>query len=178
MGELQYEAAGFVAAGATAGNCGASDPLGHVEKLCDWSRWMPFSEALEAAPRLPGVYMAREGCDGRVVYVGMAGERAGGRLPQGIRGRLAVYIRGKGLASGLGEAVFDRALADPAWLAERVAEAEVGRPMRAKAWGQAAFARADLNVRWAVTADKASAVALERACLDALANSELWNRYR
>jgi hypothetical protein len=38
----------------------------------------------------------------------MAGERRG----QGIRGRLNVYGSGKALASGLGEAVMDRALAD------------------------------------------------------------------
>ena len=68
----------------------------------------------------------------------MAGERRG----QGIRGRLNVYGSGKALVSGLGEAVMDRALADVHWLTERLADVEQGRPLRAKAWGQAAFARA------------------------------------
>jgi hypothetical protein len=59
----------------------------------------------------PGVYMAREP-GGSIVYVGRAAERAGGGKPKGLRGRLSVYVSGKGLASGLGEAVLDRALAD------------------------------------------------------------------
>lgn len=137
-----------------------------------------MAEALSSAPRLPGVYLAREGVVGPVVYVGMAGERAGGKRPEGLRGRLSVYLTGKGLASGLGEAILDRALADPAWLRERLAEVEAGEPMRAKAWGQAALARADLHIRWAVTEDKASALDLERRCLDALAGDALWNRLR
>jgi hypothetical protein len=120
------------------------------------------------------VYVAREGTDGPVIYVGMAGERRGA----GLRGRLGVYRSGKALASGLGEAVFDRALADPTWLAERLDEVSAGRPSRAKAWGQAAFVRADLHVRWAVTTDRREAIALERRCLDALAGHDLWNRLR
>lgn len=75
-----------------------------------WSRWIPISEAVQSAPTVPGVYMARLGPAGSVVYVGMAGERRG----KGLRGRLGAYVRGKGLVSGLGEAVMDRALADPA----------------------------------------------------------------
>jgi hypothetical protein len=118
------------------------------------------------------VYLAREGSDGPIVYVGMAGERRG----QGIRGRLNVYSRGKALVSGLGEAVMDRALADTGWLRERLAEVEQGRPMRAKAWGQAAIARANLHVCWAVTVDRRSASELEQAVLFALESGELWNR--
>lgn len=157
---------------------GGDDRLARLESLGEWSGWLPFTQAMATAPRQPGVYMAREGRAGPIVYVGMAGERAGGGKPQGIRGRLAVYARGKGLVSGLGEAVFDRALADPVWLAARLTESKDGRPMRAKAWGQAAFVRADLHIRWAITADKASATSLERACLDALVHLKLWNRYR
>lgn len=153
-------------------------PNASLEGLADWSPWMPLSEALATAPRVPGVYLAREGEAGPIVYVGMAGERAGGKRPQGLRGRLSVYLTGKGLASGLGEAIFDRALADPAWLGERLAEVEAGQPMRAKAWGRSAIARADLHIRWSVTPDKPSALALEWACLDALAGDPLWNRLR
>lgn len=95
--------------------------------MADWSEWVPFGEALASAPLVPGVDMAREGTTGPIVYVGMAGERAGRTgtgTPKGLRGRLGVYVSGKGLASGLGEAVMDRALADPGWLRERLAEAE------------------------------------------------------
>lgn len=142
-----------------------------------WSDWVPFAAALEHAPREPGVCMAREGADGPVVYIGMAGERRGSRnRPQGLRGRLAIYTSGKGLASGLGEAVFDRALADPEWLRARLAEVEAGQPRRAKAWGAEAFARADLHIRWTVTADKEAARALEtRLVADGDPNT-LWNR--
>lgn len=118
--------------------------------------------------------MAREGTNGPIVYVGMAGERRG----SGLRGRLTVYSSGKALASGLGEAVFDRALADPAWLRERLAKVDAGEAERAKEWGRHAFRRADLHLRWAVTADRPSAAALERSCLDVLADAALWNRLR
>lgn len=148
--------------------------LRKLETLSDWSDWVPFAEALAIAPKVPGVYLAREGANGSLVYIGMAGERRG----SGLRGRLAVYSSGKALTSGLGEAVFDRALADPAWLRERLAEVEAGSPARAKEWGRIAFQRVDLQVRWATVTDKAAATALERACLDALTSSTLWNRLR
>jgi hypothetical protein len=57
----------------------------HSDSLADWSLWFPFVEAVAVAPRLPGVYMAKDSA--QVVYVGMAAERRG----QGIRGRLTVY---------------------------------------------------------------------------------------
>jgi len=120
------------------------------------------------------VYNAREGATGPIIYVGMAGERRGA----GLRGRLRVYSSGKALASGLGEAVLDRALADPLWLEARLAEVQEGAPRRALDWGREAFARADLHVRWAQTSDRGSALALERACLDELAAHDLWNRRR
>lgn len=147
------------------------DALG---ELAEWSRWVRFADALAHAPRLPGVYLAREGETGPIVYVGMAGERAGSGQPQGIRGRLRVYSSGKAMTSGLGEAVADRALADATWLQERVAEAERGTPLRAVDWGRAAFQRADLYVRWATTADRAAAKLLEREV--GLRLKGLWNR--
>jgi hypothetical protein len=101
-----------------------------------------------------------------------AGERRG----QGIRGRLNVYGSGKALVSGLGEAVMVRALADVDWLRQHLADVEQGRPVRAKAWGQAAFARANLHICWAITGDQRSAVELERAVLRALVGGDLWNR--
>ena len=67
---------------------------------------MPLNDAINQAPTRPGVYVARSMSAGAVCYVGMAGERRG----KGVRGRLLVYATGKGLASGLREASFDRAL--------------------------------------------------------------------
>lgn len=147
---------------------------GPVDVPGGWSAWVRFADALETAPRTPGVYLAREGISGPLVYVGMAGERRG----QGLRGRLAVYRSGKALTSGLGEAVFDRAITDPDWLQARLDEATAGEARRAREWGQLAFERADLHVCWATTADRAGAVNLERRCLDALHADPLWNRRR
>ena len=141
-----------------------------------WSDWVRWNEALDVAPRKPGVYVVRQRVNHDVVYIGMAGERRGSRdRPQGLRGRLAVYTSGKALASGLGEAVLDRALADPGWLRRQLAELEVNGPSRAKRWGVAAFARADLEVRWTVTDDSQSARDLERSLISDAADV-LWNR--
>lgn len=128
-----------------------SDAVGLLDQVAAWSPWVPFADAARAAPRTPGVYVARLGETGPLIYVGMAGERRGA----GLRGRLAVYGSGKALASGLGEAVLDRALADPVWVEERLNEIRSGQPLRAKHWGQAALERADLHVRWVETVDRA-----------------------
>jgi hypothetical protein len=144
-----------------------------VKALADWSPWIPFTAVRETAPRLPGVYLAREGAAGDLVYVGMAGERSG----TGIRGRLARYASGKAIASGLGEAVFDRALADPRWLRARLAEAEDSQPKRATQWRRLSFERADLHICWAIAADGAAARSLEEQALG-LAHQSLWNRLR
>jgi len=141
----------------------------------EWSDWIPFAEAIAAAPKVPGVYMAREGEHGQIIYIGMAGERRGGGSPKGIRGRLTTYASGKALASGLGEAVFDRALADADWLRARLASLETDGPLRAKYWGVEAFRRADLHVRWTTTANRASAAELEDRLVRE-AGGTLWNR--
>lgn len=78
-----------------------------VLDLASWSEWVPLADA--EVPQMPGVYLAKRGAAGPLVYVGTAGERQG----EGLRGRLRRYTSGKALASGLGEAVFDLALADP-----------------------------------------------------------------
>lgn len=140
-----------------------------------WSPWVPLTTAVSSAPLLPGVYMARQGGPGGdIVYVGMAGERRG----HGIRGRLAIYGSGKGLVSGLGEAVFDRALADVDWLTDRLREVRAGQSRRAKEWGRAAFAWADLELRWRTVADRAAALTLELSVLRELPNHPLWNRLK
>jgi hypothetical protein len=136
------------------------------------ARW----DAVTIAPREPGVYLAREGASGPIIYVGFAGPRAGSGVPQGIRARLARYLSGKAITSGLGEAVADRALADAVWVRQRLVEIEVGQPRRAAEWDKAALARASLRVCWSTTDGKASAEALE-AERGALL-PELWNRKR
>lgn len=145
-----------------------------VAALAKWSPWLPFHDAAVSAPRLPGVYLARQGAVGGLVYVGMAGERRG----QGLRGRLTVYRRGKAAVSGLGEAVLDRALADATFVQEHLEQLIGGQPKRAATWAQDALHWADLHIRWAVTEDRQAAVTLERAVLDASAASPLWNRAR
>ena len=52
---------------------------------------VPFDAAATAAPRVPGVYLARQAA-GDLVYVGMAGERRG----QGVRARLTGLPERKG----------------------------------------------------------------------------------
>jgi hypothetical protein len=149
------------------------DTLPSLGSLATWSEWLPLNAAVVLAPQEPGVYLARQ-AQGAVIYVGMAGERRG----QGVRGRLKIYTSGKGLASGLGEAVFDRALADPDWLRARLAEVDAGEPRRAKEWGKAAIEWADVQVCWTTTHDRASALALELAALRTLRADPLWNRQR
>lgn len=149
-----------------------------VEGLADWSPWVPFEIAANIAPTLPGVYMARQRPQGAPIYVGKAGPRdRGGKGPaKGIRGRISVYASGKAIASGLGEAVFDRALADAEWLRARLQEVEEGESRRALDWGREAFRRADLEMRWAVRPDNRAAVALERQVGSLLKAYGLWNR--
>jgi hypothetical protein len=150
------------------------DLIPGLDRLAQWSEWVPFDGAVKSAPRLPGVYLARAGSSGPLVYVGMAGERRG----RGVRGRLEIYGRGRGAVSGLGEACLDRALADTEWLVERLAEVRDGSPHRAKEWARLAVQRADLHIRYAITGDAPAARALERAVLDRLAGASIWNRAR
>lgn len=150
----------------------AGGPLGGAAP--EWSAWTPLVTAVDIAPKTPGVYMARRTGAVDIVYVGMAGERRG----EGLSGRLGIYASGKAIASGLGEAIFDRALADEAWLVERLAEVRAGQPRRAKDWGKAALAWADLEVRWTITPDRDAARILEREVMRALPQTSLWNRRR
>jgi hypothetical protein len=156
----------------------AAEAAAAVEALADWSSWEPFDEAAKIAPTAPGVYIARQRAVRAPIYVGKAGprDRGGKGTPRGLRGRLSVYASGKAIASGLGEAVFDRALADAAWLRERLRETEQGTTLRALDWGREAFRRADLEMRWAVTADNVTALALERQVGALLKSHGLWNR--
>lgn len=158
------------AAAAVGWYSGDMTPLPRISDLADWSEPTPLVEAANLAPTLPGVYILYCGDPSVATYVGMAGERKGA----GLRGRLRVYVSGKGAVSGFGEAAFDRALQDEVWVAERLAEAKAGTPKRAKEVAALAVTRLDPKVCWAVTADKAEAQALEDSVLAVL--PDLWNR--
>jgi cell division protein FtsL len=140
------------------------------DNLADWSDWSPFADAVKAAPKEPGVYMAKD--TSQVVYVGMAGERRG----KGIKGRLTVYRRGRGAVSGLGEAAMDRALRDTDWLRQRLEQVEQGADWRIRDWATAALERAELQIRWATKPTGEAARELEHDVLVALADVDLWNR--
>jgi hypothetical protein len=154
------------------------DPIALLNRVAEWTEWMSLTASVASAPRLPGVYRVREGSTGPLVYIGMAGERAGGRTPKGLRGRLGVYLSGKALTSGLGEALADRAFADAAWLRSRLKQLEAGRPQRAREWGRATIDRVDPYVSWTTTVDRATAKALEARCIRCLEEHQLWNRRR
>ncbi len=142
-----------------------------VDAIAAWSAWMPFGEGAIIAPRTPGVYMMRR-ADGPIVYAGMAGERRGA----GIYGRLSIYRRGKGAVSGFGEAALDRALADAAFVEQRLDAIREGRPSRAAAWARDAIDWLEIEVRWTECADKVTALALETQVVGQLAAHGIWNR--
>jgi len=145
-----------------------------VADLANWSGWVPFTQAVVQAPQTPGVYLARRGNDGALVYVGKSGERRG----MGIRGRLIIYSQGQAAVSGLGEAALDRALADRTWLLTRLAEVDTGRPRRATSWAREAIRWTDLYLCWHGTESEAAATRLEREVLSRLGDYPLWNRRR
>lgn len=111
-----------------------------------------------------------------IVYVGMAGERTGSGTPQGLRGRMSIYGRGRGAVSGFGEAALDRALADAGWLESQLASLRTDGPKRAKVWAQEAIQFLAPEVCWTECADKAAALLLEKQVEDLLAIHGLWNR--
>jgi hypothetical protein len=147
-----------------------------VRDLAEWSDWMPFEEAIPAAPREPGVYLLREPVTAIIRYVGMAGERAASGWPQGLYGRLTVYRNGRGAISGFGEEALDRALADPAWLEQQLQALRDHGPKTAQDWAREAVLRLDLEVAWSVTPDTPDARYLETQVLTILRTNGLWNR--
>jgi len=128
---------------------------------------------MDHIPPFPGVYMLRpaEKPNAAPVYVGMAGLRQG----NGLRGRLAVYLSGKGALSGLGEHAFDRALADSGWIRERLREALRGQAQRAKTVARLAIDHMRLEVRWKTVETGGEAHKLERELI-AKHRATLWNR--
>lgn len=150
-----------------------ADDTGHIALgAVAWSGWTSLADAARTATRSPGVYRAKVGSN--IVYAGMTGERRG----RGVRGRLTVYARGRGAVSGLGEAVLDRALADPDWLTARLHDLRVNGPSSAKEWAAAAFSRESLDVAWSATDGAKAAKELEHQILVELADVALWNRAR
>jgi hypothetical protein len=153
------------------------DVYAEVYDLAEWSEWLPLAAALRgAAPREPGVYLLRDPSTGSIRYVGMAGERAGSGRPQGLLGRLSDYRFANGAAGGLTEAALDRALADPDWVEAQLRDLRAHGPKRATDWARDAVIRLDLEVSWAVSADRADALYLERQVSALLSTRGLWNR--
>lgn len=145
-----------------------------VDELAEWSGWAPFAEALPHAPRLPGVYLFRDHATHRIRYVGMAGERGGAGRAQGLYGRLSVYRTGQGAVSGFAEAALDRALADPAWVEDRLARVRAGGAERVKHWARDAIARLAPEVRWSTCLERADARHLEGQVEGLLRPFGLW----
>jgi hypothetical protein len=93
-----------------------------------------------------------------------------------MRGRLRIYVSGKGAVSGFGEGALDRALADPAFIRAQLVHVDDGEPRRAKRWAQDAIAWHGVEPRWTMTADLLSARDLEGEIVESLRPHGLWNR--
>lgn len=140
--------------------------------LAEWSAWAPLVDALPEAPRAPGVYLLLEPATRVVRHVGHAGERAGSGWPQGLSGRLRAYLTGQAPVTGFAEAALDRALADPDWLRGMLG----GPPSSARRWAAAAVRRLELDVSWAVCADREQARWLEGQVVGLIRAHGLWAR--
>jgi len=147
-----------------------------IDLLATWTKWVPFSEGARTIDRLPGVYSMRSGDS--IVYVGMAGERAGSgsSKPSGMRGRLARYTSGKAAASGFGEAALDRALADVAFVRQQLNALEEGEPRRTTEWAKDAIGWHRAELRWTTCADADAARGLEDQIVRLLRPHGIWNR--
>jgi hypothetical protein len=145
-----------------------------IDRIATWTKWLPFSEGARTIDRLPGVYSMRSGH--RIVYVGMAGERAGSGKPSGMRGRLARYTSGKAAASGFGEAALDRALADVAFVRQQLTALEQGEHRRTTEWAKDAIAWHGVELRWTVCTDADAAKVLEDQIVRSLRPHGIWNR--
>lgn len=144
-------------------------PHAGLPTFVSWSRWWPLREATACAPQGPGVYVARTGSQGPVVYVGAADKC--------LQETFLVDMSGDAAASGLGTAALNHALADAAWLQSRATEVEKGRAAPLQGWVRAALDRADVQVCWAEALDGTSTRALEERVIAALAPvGSLWNR--
>jgi hypothetical protein len=78
--------------------------------------------------------------------------------------------------SGFGEAALDLALADEAWLEQRLHDLRDHGPRRVKVWARDAVARLAPEVSWAVRPDRADAQHLEGQVLLLLRPCGIWNR--
>jgi hypothetical protein len=140
--------------------------------LAEWSAWAPLAEALPEAPRSPGVLLLLEHGPRIVRHVGHAGERAGGGSPQGLYGALRALVTGHASLTGFAEAALDRALADPDWVRDRLAEP----PQRTRRWAAAAVRRLELDVAWSTCADADEARWLAGRVTELLRPHGLWTR--
>ncbi|WIB33222.1 hypothetical protein [Curtobacterium sp. MCSS17_005] len=155
---------------------GRKEVYTEVDMLAQWTDWVPFFDGARSIDRLPGVYSMRSG--DRIIYVGMAGERAGSgkSKPSGLRGRLARYTSGKAAASGFGEAALDHALADVAFVKQQLATLEGGEPRRTTEWAKEAIRWHRVELRWTICSDADTARTLEDQVVNLLRPYGIWNR--
>jgi hypothetical protein len=155
---------------------GWAEVCAEVDMLARWTDWVPFFEGARSVDRLPGVYSMRSG--DRIIYVGMAGERAGSgkSKPSGLRGRLARYTSGKAATSGFGEAALDRALADVAFVRQQLAALEGGQSQRTTEWAKEAIRWHGVELRWTICPDADTARTLEDQVVKLLRPYGIWNR--
>lgn len=155
---------------------GRESVYAEIDLFAPWTDWLPLSEGARTIDRLPGVYSMRTG--GRIVYAGMAGERAGNgrRTPSGMRGRILRYTSGKAAASGFGEAALDRALADVSFVKHQLAALSKGEPRRVTEWAKDAIEWHKVELRWTVCADGVTAKQLEDRIVQLLRPHGIWNR--
>lgn len=144
--------------------------------LADWSAWTPLADAIRDAPSEVGVYLVRD--DDAVVYVGVASrdDRAGSAGDRGLKARFAMYLAGRLPTSRVGDVLLTRALSDRQWLSARLEAVEAGFPQSARQWAQDAVVTAEVQVAWAVTADKQSAKNLRDAVVVAEPDGLAWQR--
>lgn len=133
----------------------------------DWTEWLPIADAVRAAPREAGVYMARNSA-GSVVYIGRAGERRG----VGVAGRLRAYATGKSPDSGLIGKAADRALADSAFTHRICEHAKARRPTTLRQLAVSALHYHGIQVRSAATVE---APAVELELIRRYPSDDLWN---
>jgi hypothetical protein len=159
-----------------------------IDRLAEWSEWVPMTGVSDLFPRgiherdgevyaeqpasiavshRPGVYMFRRRKSGRVVYVGMSKD---------LSKRLLNYAAGatdSGLMAGLERSAIKR-------------HVRVRIPGRsffladygAQRWRCAALRDADLEVRWAYTANEDDARRLEATVIRAFDGKPIWNQVR
>ena len=146
------------------------DTAARLAGLADWTPWMILDEAVEDAPKLPGVFLARRGKDGPIIHLEDIVDET-----KGLRARFSNYAGRKGMTYGLGLLVINDALNDPAFLRKQLGKVEAGGYRRLHDWSRAAFDHQRIMVCWATTRSGAAAEELAVRCREVLPDHDLWH---